>query len=64
MNFEVAVASTGGNKIVVGNYKCTQKIPQAHEYCYSFYLGVFQSIVFIHRETMVKEANNSPSCIY
>jgi hypothetical protein len=41
-----------------------QKIPQAHGYRYSFYPGVFQSIVFIHREAMVKETDNSPLCIY
>jgi hypothetical protein len=41
-----------------------KKIPQAHEYRYSFYPGVFQSIVFIHRETMVKETDNSSSSIY
>jgi hypothetical protein len=29
-----------------------------------FYPGVFQSIIFIHRKTMVKETDNSPSCIY
>ena len=41
-----------------------RKNSQVHEYCCSFHLGVFQSIVFIHRKTMVKEVDNSPSCIY
>ena len=48
----------------VGIFNRTQINPQEHGYRCSFHLGVFQSIVFIHRETMVKEVNNSPSCIY
>jgi hypothetical protein len=36
-------------------FKCTQINLQAHGYRSSFHLRVFQSIVFIHRKTMVKK---------
>ena len=45
-------------------FKRTQINSQAHGYRCSFHPGVFQSIIFIHRGTMVKEVDSSPSCIY
>ena len=48
----------------VGIFKHTQINPQVHGYRCSFHPRVFQSIVFIHMETMVKEVDSSLSCIY
>jgi hypothetical protein len=48
----------------VSIFKCIQINSQAHEFRWSFHPGVFQGIIFIHREIMVKEVDNSPSCIY
>ena len=45
-------------------FKHTQINPQAYGYRCSFHPEVFQGIVFIHRETMVKEVDSLPSCIY
>ena len=51
-------------KSLLVHFKRTQINPQAQGYRYSFHSGVYQGIVFIHRETMVKEVDSSPSNIY
>ena len=52
------------SKSLLVYFKHTQINLQVHGYRCSFHPGVFQSIVFIHRETMVKEVDGEPSCIY